>query len=268
MNIYYSGNSADLSPDEMHLPATAHPWLRGDGLFETIKTEEGKIFFLDAHLERLKISSQSMLFERAPIEEISMRAKELVERTAGIERGRLRLTLFPDSTFLITHEDSPLSTAPQKLFLSEKVRYSSSFLSGHKSISYGEASLAARIAKTHGCDDLLFLNEHEEIVETGMANILLEDRGVFYTPPLNSGCLSGIVRSTLLSWFNEVQEKTITLDDISQASGLYIISSLREIDLVSELRSADGLMRKFKISATAEKLRTDYLINSRSSTRK
>lgn len=179
MNIYYSGNRSELSSDEMHLPATSHPWLRGDGLFETLKTENGRIFFLEAHLERLKSSSQAVHFERAPIYEISRRAQEVVERTAGIERGRLRITLFPDSTFLITHEESPARTAPQKLFLSEKVRYSSSLLSSHKSISYGEASLAARIAKAHGCDDLLFLNEREEVVETGMANILVEDRGTF-----------------------------------------------------------------------------------------
>lgn len=263
MNSYYSGNPTG----EFLVPSTNHWWLRGDGLFETLKTENGAIFFLDQHLARLVKSSKELLFEPVNINEIKARVQEVVERTSGVERGRLRITLFPDSHFLISHEEAPLRTRPQKLLLAQKRRYSNSYLTGRKSLSYGEASFSARLANQHGCDDLLFLNERDEIVETGMANLLVEERGIFYTPPLSSGCLPGIVRSVLLNWFSEVQEKVLTLEDLSRASGLYIISSLREIDLVSELHRHDSDqsdVQKFQISATAEKLRGDYLINSRS----
>ena len=101
-------------------------------------------------------------------------------------------------------------------------------------------------------------------METGLANILLENRGTFLTPTLESGCLPGIVRGVLLDWFKDVQESVVTLADIRSATGLYVLSSLREIDLVTELRTDGGSLQKFQISAAAEKLRADYLINSRS----
>ena len=68
----------------------------------------------------------------------------------------------------------------------------------------------------------------------------------------------------LLDWFKDVKEATITIDDLKDASGLFVISSLREIDLVTELHDLNGFMQKYQISAAAEKLRADYLINSRS----
>ena len=111
---------------------------------------------------------------------------------------------------------------------------------------------------------MLYLNERGEVVETGLANILIENRGNFLTPRLESGCLPGIVRSVLLDWFKEVREEALTISDLKGASGLYVISSLREIELVNELHYGEGKVQKFQITAEAEKLRADYLINSRS----
>lgn len=260
MNYFYSA-----SPDgEFHLPATGHPWLRGDGLFETIKSENGELFFLDRHISRLALAAKELRFEEADFRSIRHEIGQLVQRTAGIPRGRFRITLFPDATFLLSHEEAPLRISPQKLYLSPKARFSDAPLTGKKSLSYGEGSFGLRLAKSYGCDDLLYLNEREEVVETGLANILVEHRGNFTTPSLESGCLPGIVRGVLLDWFKDVKQSVITLEDIASASGLYILSSMREIDLVTELHTASGTVQKFQISAAAEKLRADYLINSRS----
>jgi len=260
MNFYYSAQPEG----DFHLPAIDHPWLRGDGLFETMKSERGVLFFLDRHMARLSRSAKELRFELTDYQDLRSQVSQLLERTSGIERGRFRITLFSNGHYLLSHEDSPLRLAPQKLFLSHKIRFSSSQLSGSKSLSYGEASLGLRLAQTQGCDDLLYLNERGEVVETGLANILLENRGTFLTPTLESGCLPGIVRGVLLDWFKDVQESVVTLADIRSATGLYVLSSLREIDLVTELRTDGGSLQKFQISAAAEKLRADYLINSRS----
>lgn len=53
MNEFWSGG-------EFTLPATAHPWLRGDGIFETIKTSRGSAHFLSRHLARLERSALAL----------------------------------------------------------------------------------------------------------------------------------------------------------------------------------------------------------------
>ena len=260
MTFFYSA-----SPDNHFLiPPINHPWLRGDGIFETIKSENGVLFFLDRHILRMGTSAKQLQFDEMNFSSIRDEIDKLLARTSAITRGRFRITLFPDASFLLSHEDAPLRTSPQKLFLSPKVRYSDSFLTGKKSLSYGEGSYGIRFARSKGCDDLLFLNENDEVVETCLANILVEHRGAFITPNLESGCLPGIVRGVLLDWFKDVKESVITLEDIKSATGLYVLSSMREIDLVTELHFSSGAHQKFQISANAEKLRADYLINSRS----
>jgi branched-subunit amino acid aminotransferase/4-amino-4-deoxychorismate lyase len=260
MNFFYSAHPEG----EFTLSPIAHPWLRGDGIFETIKSEKGSLFFLDRHLTRLLESARGLLFA-APAENfLREKIDELILRTSGIDRGRFRVTLFSNGEFLLSHENAPLRTTPQKLKVSSTVRYSQSALSGRKSLSYGEGSFGLRLAEKEGFDDLLYLNERNEVVETGLANILIEKKGKFATPEINSGCLPGIVRGVLLDWFKEVKETDITIADIKEATGLYVLSSMREIDLVTELCHSDGRIQRFGISAAAEKLRADYLINSRS----
>jgi branched-chain amino acid aminotransferase len=260
VNYFYSAHAEG----DFNISPTQHPWLRGDGIFETIKSENGQLFFLDRHVNRLIEGATALLFTMPDLEAIRQAIADLVTRTAGIERGRFRITLFSHGEFLLTHENAPMRVTPQKLIISPSVRYSATALTGRKSLSYGEGSFGVRFAEKNGYDDVLYLNERGEVVETGLANILIEKRGSFSTPQLQSGCLPGIVRGVLLDWFKEVKEESLTLDDVKNASGLYILSSMREIDLVTELRSLDGTVQKFSISAAAEKLRADYLINSRS----
>jgi len=260
MNYFYSAHPEG----DFNISPTQHPWLRGDGVFETIKSESGQLFFLDRHLNRLVEGATALLFVMPDFDVLRQSIADLVIRTAGIERGRFRITLFSHGEFLLTHESAPLRVGPQKLMVSPSLRYSSTALTGRKSLSYGEGSYGVRLAEKNGCDDLLYINERREVVETGLANILVEKRGAFSTPDLASGCLPGIVRGVLLDWFKEVREESLTLDDVKSATGLYILSSMREIDLVTELRHSDGTVQRFGISAVAEKLRADYLINSRS----
>ena len=137
-------------------------------------------------------------------------------------------------------------------------------LSGIKSLSYGESAQGMRLAAQKGCDDLLYFNEKNEVVEFGLANILIEREGKFLTPTLESGALAGVVRGILLEWFSSISEAVLTREDLKAADGVYVISSLREIVLVSELHWQNGDIDKYRISADAEKLRTQYLINSRS----
>lgn len=245
------------------LPPVSHPWLRGDGIFETLKTEDGKVFFLRRHMARAIASASKLHFKKMPSPKIESDINSLLERT-HFERGRLRVTIFPDGEYLISHEEAPLRNMPHKILVSPVKKYSQSMLSGIKSLSYGESAAGMRLASASNCDDLLYFNERNEVVEFGLANILVEKNGIFHTPPLKSGALAGIVREVLLEWFGNIRESTMLSEAIRDADGIYLISSLREIVLVSEVHWQNGEVNRYRFSAEAEKLRTQYLINSRS----
>ncbi len=83
-----------------------------------------------------------------------------------------------------------------------------------------------RAARHPGVDDVILINERGELTETTVANLVVELDGRWWTPPLDSGCLPGIERGNLLA-DGKITERVITLDDLTRAQGIALVSSLR-----------------------------------------
>ena len=75
-------------------------------------------------------------------------------------------------------------------------------------------------------DNVLLWNDKKEITELCTANIVINLNGVLYTPPVQSGLLSGTFRQHLLEQ-GTINEKTIHLDDLKKAEELFLINSVR-----------------------------------------
>lgn len=83
-------------------------------------------------------------------------------------------------------------------------------------------------AKQDGFDEVVFFNEKEELTECATANIFIEKRGIFYTPPVKCGLLNGIYRQHLLKAFpSKYKEKILHKKDLTTAEGVYICNSVR-----------------------------------------
>jgi para-aminobenzoate synthetase/4-amino-4-deoxychorismate lyase len=81
-------------------------------------------------------------------------------------------------------------------------------------------------------DDVILSNERGEITEATLANVVVEIEGLRYTPALGSGLLGGTFRDELLA-SGQVRERVLTPVDITNASRLWLINSVREwIDAV------------------------------------
>lgn len=74
--------------------------------------------------------------------------------------------------------------------------------------------------------DVLLWNEQNELTEFTIGNLILEIDGVCYTPPISSGLLGGTFRQHLIQ-SGEVQEKTLTKDDLDHANQIWLINSVR-----------------------------------------
>jgi para-aminobenzoate synthetase/4-amino-4-deoxychorismate lyase len=86
-----------------------------------------------------------------------------------------------------------------------------------------DAALAAAPADV---DDVVLINTSHQVVETTIANIAALIDGHWLTPPLQSGCLPGVMRAHLLRT-GELTEVPIELSDLQRAEALAVINSVR-----------------------------------------
>jgi para-aminobenzoate synthetase / 4-amino-4-deoxychorismate lyase len=97
-----------------------------------------------------------------------------------------------------------------------------------KTTRRAEFDRAWREAEAHGGFDMLFFNERGELTEGGRSNVFVKLDGAWWTPPLASGALPGVMRSVLLD--DETfgaKERVLTRDDVLRAEALLLTNALR-----------------------------------------
>lgn len=218
----------DCLVDQLVLPPTGGGWLLGDGIFESLRTYNGTPFALDLHIERLNRSAEKMKIPAPSREQIENGVSEVIRANSATPFGRLRITLLSDSRLIITHvpfhEDKGfIALGRHEFTISSRLA-----ISGMKTISYAENSLALRSARERGYDDVLLVNERGEVMESALANLIWLSDGQWWTPSLESGCLPGVTRGLLVENFG-VKEGTLLQLDLPKVSALAITSSVREI---------------------------------------
>lgn len=255
--IYLNGrlvprSQATLSPFD-------HGFLYGYGLFETMRSYDGRIFRLDRHLARLMRSLGSLGLPGDIITTLDVTAGEHSLETACLKTleanrlkdARLRLTVTagegemtpdPDTcqkpTVLVTarnHFPLPAEryTEGYTATLSSVRRNSGSPLSRLKSTCYLDNVLARSEALAAGCDEAVLLNEEDCIAEGSMTNIFLVRSGELITPSIESGVLPGITREAVLEIARTLNIKTserqAELQEMVEADEAFVTNSILEL---------------------------------------
>jgi para-aminobenzoate synthetase/4-amino-4-deoxychorismate lyase len=199
-------------------------------LLETMRLDEGRVVRLERHVSRQAGSARQFGF--AYDEARTRAAVAATERAHPRGQWRVRLLVARDGTPTI--ECTPYTADPRPwrvAFASEPVDSRDPFLA-NKTTNRGLYD-AARRARPD-VDDVILSNERGEITEATLANVVAEIDGVRYTPPLASGLLGGTFRAELLA-SGQVRERVLTRADLTRASRLWLINSVREwIDAVLE----------------------------------
>jgi branched-subunit amino acid aminotransferase/4-amino-4-deoxychorismate lyase len=221
-------------------------YIRGDGLFETILGIDEKIIAWQRHYERLAKSAEKVLITIPAKIDIEIGINQLLKGVIG--KSRIRVAVLADGTWLVAVEAAEGLDKLPSLIKMNQVINSNSPLSGIKSISYGQSMLAVRTAHARGYSDGVYLNENNDVVETGSANIIILKDGKFITPALESGCLPGITRQILIKDF-AVTEGLFTWDQLLEADAVFLCSSIRLLTPVSKVED-----KLFEGSAIGAKL--------------
>jgi branched-chain amino acid aminotransferase len=261
--------SVRLSPGQAGL-------LNGWGLFTTMRVHEGIPFAFERHWSRLERDAERT---RCPfpfvLETVREQVATLLEANKVIE-GAVRIYTvynqvgfwrsaedFPRVDLLLCSADLPSYREPSRLGLREFGRYAASPLAGVKVLSWLDNVWNYYEAQQAGFDEVVLLNERGEVAECTAANIFCVRGGKVATPPLNSGCLSGITRSVLLeigaSVGVQVGEAVLRPDDLYAADEVFISSTNRSMLGVSEINGRRIASAPGPITLKMEKAFGDYV---------
>jgi para-aminobenzoate synthetase/4-amino-4-deoxychorismate lyase len=200
----------------------------GFDLFETMyaSREEG-CRYLARHLQRLAASAAYFGFacDEAEIASLLHAASaNLPLRTPH----RFRLALSEDGSVNLQQAVLRPLAGPVKLILSPRPPAVDPLFLRHKTTIRTDYDAAWRRAEEQGAFDTLFCNARGELTEGGRSNLFVKLDGRWFTPPLSSGVLPGIMRAVLLddpSW--AACEAVLSMEQLHAAEQIVVCNSLR-----------------------------------------
>ncbi len=228
----------------------------GDGIFDTLKFQDGEICFLEDHYFRL-MSSMRMLRMRIPMDFTLDYYQEQIRTTLeanSLDReGRIRVNVFRKDGGLYTPPSNEInfmiqvSVLPKynkqlvEIELFKDFPIASGLLSTIKTNNKMVNVLGSIFAKENDYQNCILINEKKEVVEALNSNIFLIKGKEVLTPSLESGCLNGIIRKRLIQMLKkhenfEVHELSISPFDLLKADEVFLTNSIREIQSVDKYR--------------------------------
>jgi para-aminobenzoate synthetase/4-amino-4-deoxychorismate lyase len=196
-------------------------------LVETIRWD-GQWWWLDHHLDRLGASADyfGFAFDREAI-------ADQCRAAAGSEPQRLRLALTRAGNVAISNEDlgaAKMRTRPGPGLDEVKVVIDEEPISSADVFRYHKTSLrrpyTMRRNRHSEADDVFLVNERGEVTESTICNVAVQKDGVWYTPPIESGCLPGILRRVLIEE-GLLEERPLTVEEVASATDVAVINSVR-----------------------------------------
>ncbi|SDF30960.1 aminodeoxychorismate synthase component I [Terriglobus roseus] len=204
-------------------------------LIETMRAETNNIALLQHHLQRLQSSAEALGFT-CNTRQIEASIHAAINKTTP---QRVRLLLHRNGETEITLAPAPAWPQQLRLRLSHQQTRADSPHLRHKTTFRPEYQPELEAALTNGFHDTLFLNTAGEVTESCIATLLAKIDDHWFTPPLYSGVLPGVYREQLIAT-GLLTERTITLDDLRNATSIALCNALRGIAPVTSLQLPDG----------------------------
>jgi len=261
MPEYLLYNGSFYKSDKPLIAADNRGLRYGDGLFETMKVKDKKIYFSTWHCERLFHGMQMLGFEPPAYfspEYLLGQVNELCRKN-GHSNARVRINIVRGNGGLYDPENhfpnciiqsSPLPGSNYQFNetglvtgIYNDAKKSVDSFSNLKSNNYLPYLMAALHAKKQRWNDALLLNSAGNICDTTIANIFIVKNEIVLTPPLTDGCIAGIMRRHLVENLPvqgfALQEKTISIQDLLAADEVFLTNSIRGIQWVQNCDAAN-----------------------------
>ena len=229
----------------------------GDGVWEGVRIYKGKIFALDAHLDRLIDSAHAMAFEGIPSrDEVKTAIFETLQANGMRDEVHIRLTLsrgkkvtssmnpqvnqYGTCLIVLAEWKAPIYSSTGVRLITSAIRRNpaqciDSKIHHNNLINNILAKIEANVA---GMDDAIMLDIFGFVSETNATNTFIVKRGQVLTPHADS-CLPGITRGNVIHLARQAQipmvERNLSLTEVYTADEMFTTGTVGELSPVLEV---------------------------------
>lgn len=256
--VYLDGQWLDR--DSAKVSVFDHGLLYGDGVFEGMRTYNGKTFRLGEHVDRLYDSARAIMLQVPISKEEMIAITEEGVRRSGVQDGYLRHVITrgvgdlgldprkcPRASVIIVFDVIaiwPAERYEQGLTLitaGTPINQREALSPRVKSLNYLNHILAKVEATNAGADDAIMLDSGGFVAEATGMNLFVWKKDTLYTPAVYAGLLRGVTRDAIMEIASEagyrVVETMLNRYDVYTAEEAFLTGTAAE---VAPIRMVDG----------------------------
>ncbi len=215
------------------VPATDSAVLRGDGVFEALRTRDGAPFALEEHLDRLERSATAMDLAMGDRDRIRSWVETAAEPSGD---ALVRILVTRSGLTIVLSEPLPIIPDPFTVRPHRAPWHPAGRpweLAGVKTLSYAPNLAASRIAQRAGFSDALLVSDDGTILEGPTFCIGWMVDGRFETPSLGLGILASITRAQAIDLVAGlgvgVVEGRFHVDRLEKATDVIAMSTVKQV---------------------------------------
>jgi len=243
-------NDKWIEKDEAKVDLFSDALMFGFGVFETLRTYEGKkLFLLDEHIDRLTNSLQQIRLE---LNYSRNEIKKMVQKVVGESENdlqRIKIITIPEKLIVVS----------SKLEINQKVYQGASVMSIQgkrslphiKSTSYLDCYLGYQRAIEAGFNEAIFIDKHNYVLEGTRSNMFWFDDEMLCTR--ENDILPGIIRSFIIENSSfKFKYQNIKIDELKNKDEIFITNSV--LGVVPVIKIDDKTVKNGKSGQRTNKL--------------
>ena len=218
----------------------------GDGVYEVVRSYNGRIFALEEHLQRFSNSLTGIKIEEVDIEQVRGRVQKAFE-SAGISNAKIYFhitrgsetrehdwdtNLEPNFFLTVTEAPNDIEAKSNGIAVSSypDLRWKRCDI---KSLNLLPNVLARHDAAEKGCDEAILVDDSGFITEGSHSTFFAINGQTLQTAPLTANILPSITRKFVIMAANnielEVNEKSFTVQQAVDSDELFIAVTTKDI---------------------------------------
>ena len=213
-------------------------------IFETMLLEDGKIFLLDNHINRIEKAADYFLFKfnkNLVLEKLNSSINNLDSN----HKFKIKLVLTKSGEIRLDINKIETSILKRAVISSNKINKKNRF-QYFKTTNRELYDSEFTFYRMKNYFDVIYFNEFNELAEGSISNIFIRSKDIWKTPSIDSGILNGTYRNKFISE-NNVIETCISKEELLNSDEILLTNSLRkEVDIFELYENNDLVWRKTK----------------------